>query len=84
MKLITELNESVQFLKENKDGRPQYFIEGIFIQAEKKNKNGRVYPKEILEKEVGKYVTQLVDKKKQLSMQELIAKELADIERERI
>lgn len=64
MKLITELNESVQFLKENKDGRPQYFIEGIFIQAEKKNKNGRVYPKEILEKEVGKYVTQLVDKKR--------------------
>ena len=64
MKLITELNESVQFLKENKDGRPQYFIEGIFIQAEKKNKNGRVYPKEILEKEVGKYVTELVDKKR--------------------
>jgi hypothetical protein len=64
MKLITELNESVQFLKENKDGKPQYFIEGIFIQAEKKNKNGRVYPKEILEKEVGKYVTELVDKKR--------------------
>ena len=64
MKLITELNESVQFLKENKDGKPQYYIEGIFIQAEKKNKNGRVYPKEILQKEVNKYCTELVDKKR--------------------
>lgn len=64
MKLITELNEEVQFLKENKDGRPQYFLEGIFIQGEKKNKNGRVYPLEILEKEVKKYVGELVEKKR--------------------
>ena len=64
MKLITELNESVQFLKENKDGKPQYYIEGIFIQAEKKNKNGRVYPKEILQKEVRKYCAELVEKKR--------------------
>ena len=64
MKLITELNEEVQFLKENKDGRPQYFLEGIFIQGEKKNKNGRVYPLEILEKEVKKYVGDLVEKKR--------------------
>ncbi len=64
MKLITELNESVQFLKENKDGKPQYYIEGIFIQAEKKNKNGRVYPKEILQKEVRKYCEELVEKKR--------------------
>ena len=64
MKLITELNESVQFLKENKDGKPQYYIEGIFIQAEKKNKNGRVYPKEILQKEVSKYCAELVEKKR--------------------
>ena len=64
MKLITELNEEVKFLKENKDGRPSYFIQGIFIQGNKKNKNGRVYPMEILEKEVNKYVTELVEKKR--------------------
>ena len=64
MKLITELNEEVKFLKENKDGRPNYFLEGIFIQGNKKNKNGRVYPMEILEKEVDKYVTELVEKKR--------------------
>ena len=64
MKLITELNEEVKFLKENKDGTPSYFIEGIFIQGEKKNKNGRVYPIEILEKEVNKYCTELVEKKR--------------------
>ena len=64
MKLITEINEEVQFLKENKDGKPQYYIEGIFIQGEKKNKNGRVYPIEILEKEVAKYCSELVEKKR--------------------
>ena len=62
MKLITELNEEVSFLKENKSGKPEYFIEGIFIQGEKKNKNGRVYPIEILEKEVKKYCDTLVEK----------------------
>jgi len=62
MKLITELNEEVSFLKENKSGNPEYFIEGIFIQGEKKNKNGRVYPIEILEKEVKKYCDTLVKK----------------------
>jgi hypothetical protein len=64
MKLITELNEEVKFLKENEDGRPKYYIQGIFIQGNKKNKNGRVYPMEILEKEVNKYVTELVEKKR--------------------
>lgn len=64
MKLITELNEEVKFLKENKDGKPNYFLEGIFIQGNKKNKNGRVYPMEILEKEVNKYCTELVEKKR--------------------
>ena len=62
MKLITELNEEVNFLKENNSGKPEYFIEGIFIQGEKKNKNGRVYPIEILEKEVAKYCETLVKK----------------------
>ena len=58
MKLICELQESVDYeLIEEGDGKPkQYYIEGIFMQSEKKNKNGRIYPLPILEKEVIRYV----------------------------
>ena len=53
MKLICELQESVEYeLIEEGDKPKQYFIEGIFMQSEKKNKNGRVYPLPVLEKEV--------------------------------
>jgi hypothetical protein len=56
MKLITELVEDVQNLVEEKDnGEKDYFIEGVFMQAEKLNRNGRIYPKSILEKEVMRY-----------------------------
>ena len=52
LKLITEHNEDVHFLTEkNKDGVKEYFIEGVFMQAETKNRNGRVYPTRILMKE---------------------------------
>ena len=54
MKLITEVNESIKVLEEQFNGEKRYFIEGIFLQAEKKNRNGRVYPKETLRKEVKK------------------------------
>ena len=48
MKLITETVEEIKFLTEKSDsGEKQYFIEGIFMQAEKQNKNGRIYPKNI-------------------------------------
>ena len=62
MKLITEVNESIKVLKEQHEGKPRFFIEGIFLQAEKKNRNGRVYPVGILRKEVDKYVGEFVEK----------------------
>ena len=66
MKLICELQESVnyEFIEEGSDKPKQYFIEGIFMQSEKKNKNGRIYPLDILEKEVNRYVKEYVDPKR--------------------
>lgn len=64
MKLICEVNENIQVLKEASGSGNNYFIEGIFIQSEIKNRNGRIYPKEILDKEIQRYVTEYVDKKR--------------------
>ena len=61
MKLITEVNESIKVLKEQHEGKPRFFIEGIFLQAEKKNRNGRIYPVGILRNEVDKYVGEFVE-----------------------
>ena len=61
MKLITEVNESIKVLEEQFNGEKRYFIEGIFLQAEKKNRNGRVYPKETLKKEGKKYNKDFVE-----------------------
>ena len=56
MKLITELVEDLDIVTEaDSDGKESLFIEGIFLQAEQKNRNGRVYPLEILEREVRRY-----------------------------
>lgn len=56
MKLITELNEEVQYVAEAKeDGKKNYFIEGIFMQGDITNRNGRRYPAEVLDKEVKRY-----------------------------
>jgi hypothetical protein len=56
MKLITEHTEEVEYIVEAKeDGSKNYVIEGIFAQAEQKNRNGRIYPKPILENAVSKY-----------------------------
>lgn len=61
MKLITEGNfESVQVLEEESNGRKNLYIEGVFLQADIKNRNGRVYPFGILEREVGRYNEQYV------------------------
>lgn len=62
MKLIKELNESVQYLTEEKDGKKEYFIEGVFLQSNLKNRNGRVYPKEVMDKEVNRYMNEYVKK----------------------
>jgi hypothetical protein len=61
MKLITEGNfESVQVLEEESNGRKNLYIEGVFLQADIKNRNGRVYPFGVLEREVGRYNEQYV------------------------
>ena len=63
MKLITEINESVKVLtEENADGKKSMFIEGIFLQGNIQNRNGRRYNTDILEKEVNRYVAENVSK----------------------
>ena len=66
MKLICELTESVDYelIEEGAGKSKQYFIEGIFMQSEQKNKNGRIYPKEVLQKEVNRYVKEYVEPKR--------------------
>jgi len=68
LKLITEKIESVDsIIVESKDtGKRQYFIEGIFLQADLRNQNGRIYPLHTLEKEVNRYKTQKIDTNKSL------------------
>jgi len=65
MKLISEFNDysvSPIIVEENEKGQKEYFIEGIFMQSEIKNRNGRVYPKEVMQKEVKRYVKEFVEK----------------------
>ena len=61
MKLIKEVFDTTSFVVENKLGKGKdYFIEGIFLQSDIKNRNGRMYPEEVMDKEVGRYMEQLV------------------------
>ena len=55
MKLIREEIESVEFIVEEKNGKKSMFIEGIFLQGDLKNRNGRMYPMETLRREVQRY-----------------------------
>ena len=55
MRLIAEEITEVNFLSEEKEGKKSHFIEGVFLQAEISNKNGRKYPFKTLEREVAKY-----------------------------
>ena len=55
VKLISEAAENVEFITEEKKGGKSYKIRGIFMQADVKNRNGRIYPLDILQKEVTKY-----------------------------
>ncbi len=66
MKLITEMNQDVKFLTEDKeDGSKSVYIEGIFMQAEKPNRNGRIYGRGIMEREVQRY-QELINEKRSL------------------
>ena len=55
MKLIREEIETVEFLVEQKNGKKSMYIEGVFLQGNIKNRNGRMYPMETLRREVGRY-----------------------------
>jgi len=62
MKLIREVTESTQFIVEkDSDGKAKnYFIEGVFLQSELQNRNGRMYPESVMDKEVGRYLKEAV------------------------
>jgi len=62
MKLIREEIEKVEVLTENVNGKKNLFIKGIFLQAEQVNRNGRLYPGSIMEREVKRYNEQYVKK----------------------
>jgi hypothetical protein len=64
MKLISETVEDVEYITEEKNGKKQYKIKGIFMQADVKNRNGRVYPMEVLQKEVSKYNKNFIQQKR--------------------
>ena len=65
LKLISEAVEDLEFITEDKDnGDKSYKIKGIFLQADIKNRNGRVYPMEVLQKEVGKYNKNFIEQKR--------------------
>lgn len=55
MKLIREEIEQVEFIVENKNGKKSLYIEGVFLQGNIKNRNGRMYPMETLRREVSRY-----------------------------
>lgn len=62
MKLIREEVESVKFITEERAGKKSLYIEGIFLQADIKNRNGRCYPMETLAKEVSRYNESYINK----------------------
>ena len=60
MKLITEHFDNLEYITEDKNGEKNTFLQGVFMQAEQKNRNGRIYPKETLFKAVEKYINEQV------------------------
>ena len=66
MKLITETIEDVKILTEEKNGKKLLYIEGVFLQSELKNRNGRMYPFSVLEREVQRYNEEYVKTKRAL------------------
>ena len=67
MKLISEFNDYAVkpiIVEENEKGKKDYFIEGVFMQAEIKNRNGRIYPEQVMKKEVERYNKEFVEQKR--------------------
>jgi len=64
MKLISEEVSNAEYLVEETNGKKDYKIRGIFLQSNVKNRNGRVYPRDILENEVTRYNREFINKKR--------------------
>ena len=65
VKLISEEIQDVEYICEQKeDGKKNYKIKGVFMQADIKNRNGRVYPMEVLNKEVRRYNKEYINEKR--------------------
>lgn len=64
MKLISEEIQDAEYLVEDVGGKKNYKIKGVFLQSDIKNRNGRIYPKEIMMKEVNRYQKEFVNKKR--------------------
>ena len=62
MKLISEEVQNAEYLIEEKNGKKEYKIRGVFLQSEIKNRNGRVYPTEVLVREVNRYTKEFINK----------------------
>ena len=62
MKLISEEVVNAEYLIEEKNGKKEYKIKGVFLQANIKNRNGRVYPREIMVREVNRYTKEFINK----------------------
>ena len=62
MELIREEIEQVEVIVEQRNGKKNLYIEGVFLQGDIKNRNGRMYPSNTLAKEVGRYNEQFVGK----------------------
>jgi hypothetical protein len=66
MRLIKEVTEDIKYISElnEETGKKSHFIEGVFLQSNLKNRNGRMYPKEVMQKEVARYTKESIDKKR--------------------
>ena len=64
MKLISEEIQNAEYITEEVNGKKNYKIKGIFLQSDLKNRNGRVYPKQVLEQEVSRYNREFINKKR--------------------
>jgi len=82
MFLITETINDIGYITEEVNGKKELFIEGVFLESERKNRNGRIYPSGILEREVDKYRTEYIDTRRALG--ELEHPERATIMSERV
>jgi len=62
MRLIKEIFESTNLIVEERKGKKEYFIEGVFLQSELQNRNKRMYPEHVMDKEVARYLKESVEK----------------------